>query len=306
MDATSTESDLNSAGGQACTLREIGFSFITALVAAAPLVGMGAWYAYDRKAESVAVRQAEAWAAQAHERLIAGEALPELNVDTAAHGRDLFLSACAVCHGADALGRPGLGKNIVESDFVAGRDDAAMVAYLIRGRPDAKPVAMPPRAGRPDLTDEDLGDIVAYVRGLQDPRRMPELPEPKVVTAAVTEAESAQALAAAGGDEELAGWIASGNKLFHSTCVACHGPGGVGVQGNGKPLVNNPFIQGLDDDSLLAFIQRGRDPGDKANTTGIGMPAKGGNPALSEDDLLDIISYLRTLQQGSTSTGTGK
>jgi disulfide bond formation protein DsbB len=80
------------------------------------------------------------------------------------------------------------------------------------------------------------------------------------------------------------------------TCVACHGAGAVGVAGLGKPLVNNAFVQSQDDDALLAFIQKGRDPSDPMNTTGVGMPAKGGNPALSEDDILDIIAYLRTLQ----------
>jgi hypothetical protein len=35
------------------------------------------------------------------------------------------------------------------------------------------------------------------------------------------------------------------------------------------------------------------------------MPAKGGNPALSEDDLLDIIAYLRTLQGLPASAANG-
>ncbi len=108
--------------------------------------------------------------------------------------------------------------------------------------------------------------------------------------------EKAAALGAAGGDAELAGYIASGTKLFNSTCIACHGPGGVGIQGNGKMLAKNDFIKSQTDDQLLAFVKHGRDPSDPKNTTGIAMPPKGGNPALSDDDLLDVISYLRTLQ----------
>ena len=113
-------------------------------------------------------------------------------------------------------------------------------------------------------------------------------------------------MAAAGGDEELAEYIASGMKLYASSCIACHGAGGVGMKGNGKALVNNEFIRGLNDDDLLAFIKRGRDPSDPKNTTGVGMPAKGGNPALSEDDLLDIICYLRTLQNDKPVAATAK
>lgn len=134
---------------------------------------------------------------------------------------------------------------------------------------------------------------------------MPTLPpwQPKPVE--LTEADKAAALAAAGGDEELAAFIANGNKLFHSTCVACHGKGGVGIPGNGKTLVNNAFIKSLDADGLLAFVQRGRAPGEPLNTTGIQMPPKGGNPALTEDDILDIIDYLRTLENAQTGGAEG-
>jgi disulfide bond formation protein DsbB len=34
---------------------------------------------------------------------------------------------------------------------------------------------------------------------------------------------------------------------------------------------------------------------DPLNTTGIDMPGKGGNPALTDDNILAIIAYLRTL-----------
>ena len=50
-----------------------------------------------------------------------------------------------------------------------------------------------------------------------------------------------------------------------------------------------------DDDALLAFIKQGRSPSDPKNTTGIQMPPKGGNPAMSDDDILDVIAYLRTM-----------
>jgi len=131
---------------------------------------------------------------------------------------------------------------------------------------------------------------------------MPSLPAfAAAAPAPVTQAEKDAALAAAGGDAELAEFIASGTKLYAGTCIACHGPQGTGVKGNGKALARNTFVGSLDDDALLAFIKKGRDPGDPKNTTGIGMPAKGGNPALSDDDLLDIIAYIRTLQE---RTGT--
>lgn len=88
----------------------------------------------------------------------------------------------------------------------------------------------------------------------------------------------------------------NGLTLFNGTCIACHGEGGVGVEGLGKPFVNSEFIGGLSDADLVAFVTTGRPTSDPANTTGVDMPAKGGNPALTEADLYDIVAYLRTLQ----------
>jgi mono/diheme cytochrome c family protein len=289
-----------------CRYGQSGLAFLAAMALNVPVFAATAWQVLATNRAREAQRASEALALQAHERLIAATPLPMVGVEEAAHGRDLFLSTCAACHGPDAGGMTGLGKTLVESDFVARLGDDELVRFLVLGRPLAQPIPMPPKAGREDLSDGDLRHIVAYVRGIQDPRRLPALPPPKVVAGPVSEDEKAQALVLAGGDTELAGYIASGNKLFHQVCIACHGKGGVGIQGNGKALVGNEFIKGLDDDAMLAFLMRGRNPGEPLNTTGVQMPPKGGNPALSEDDLLDIISYLRTLGASTASASSAK
>ena len=74
------------------------------------------------------------------------------------------------------------------------------------------------------------------------------------------------------------------------------------MAGNGKALANNAFVQSLDEDGLFEFISKGRSPTDPLNTTGIQMPPKGGNPAMSEDDILDVIAYLRTLQPSAAGS----
>jgi disulfide bond formation protein DsbB len=278
-------------------LGRIGRALVIAVALMLPVAAMGggAWFA-DWSAEE-SVRRAAIEAALAYERLVEAPAMAVVDTASATRGRDLFMEVCLACHGADGRGVQGFGKTIVESDFVASLSDAHLAAFLEQGRPKAKPVAMPPKGGRSDLTAADLEAIVVYVRGLQDPRRLPELPAYAMAPVETSAADVAQALDAAGGDEELAQYIASGTKLYATTCIACHGPGGAGIAGNGKALRDNAFIQSLaDDEQLLAFILKGRDPGDPMNTTGVGMPARGGNPALSEDDLLDISSYLRTLQ----------
>ena len=88
---------------------------------------------------------------------------------------------------------------------------------------------------------------------------------------------------------------ADGRSLYDATCVACHAEGGAGVDGLGKPLANSDFIKGINDADLVTLIKVGRDTSDPENTSGVAMPAKGGNPALSEADLESIVAYLRTL-----------
>jgi disulfide bond formation protein DsbB len=90
---------------------------------------------------------------------------------------------------------------------------------------------------------------------------------------------------------------ATGQTLFTQTCSACHGPTGEGIQGLGKNLVASDFVAGQTDDQLLSFIKVGRGPTDPLNTTGIAMPPKGGNPALSDEDLQNIIVFLRTIHK---------
>jgi disulfide bond formation protein DsbB len=87
-------------------------------------------------------------------------------------GKAAFTSTCVPCHGADAKGVTGLGKNLTTSEFLHGQTDEQMLAFLQTGRPASDPlnttgVDMPPRGGNPVFTDPDLQNIVAYLRTLQ-------------------------------------------------------------------------------------------------------------------------------------------
>jgi disulfide bond formation protein DsbB len=93
----------------------------------------------------------------------------------------------------------------------------------------------------------------------------------------------------------LVGDAARGLALYDGTCSACHGPGGIGVEGLGKPWVDSVFISSQTDAGMIAFIEVGRPVDDPENTTGIIMPPKGGNPALSDQDMADIVAYMRTI-----------
>jgi disulfide bond formation protein DsbB len=90
----------------------------------------------------------------------------------ATRGKQLYTQGCAGCHGPDARGLPGLGKDMTTSAFVKSQTDTQLVAFIKQGRPANDPanttrVEMPPRGGIPTLTDAQLADIVAYLRTLQ-------------------------------------------------------------------------------------------------------------------------------------------
>lgn len=283
-------------------IREAGIAVLIGLAICVPFLGFMGLLIYGDWSGRHQMRQAQIAAALAYERLLEAAPGDVIGLETAMHGRSLYMEVCAACHRADAGGVNGLGRNLRESDFVAANDDAVLHGFLVKGRLDTNP-PMPPRGGRNDLADSDIDAIVAYLRCVQDSRRAPEMPE---YVAAAPEAPSQgdldRALEAAGGDAELAEYIAYGQKVYMSSCQACHGSDARGVPGNGKSIADSAFVRDHDDDALLAFLKRGRDPSDPANTTGVGMPAKGGNPALDDDDLLDVIAYLRSLQphQGSS------
>ncbi len=95
----------------------------------------------------------------------------------------------------------------------------------------------------------------------------------------------------------LKGDPGKGKTLFVQSCSACHGQDARGLKGLGKDLVASEFVKQKTDQELLDYVKMGRPVNDPLNTTGIPMPPKGGNPALSDQNIMDIIAYLRTIHE---------
>ncbi|MFN3979061.1 MAG: c-type cytochrome [Caldilinea sp.] len=115
--------------------------------------------------------------------------------------------------------------------------------------------------------------------------------------------EATPTTAAAAAQQQVAapaapvGDAANGAKIFATACVACHGPEGKGVTGLGKDLTTSEWTQQQTDEQLIEFIKRGRDAGDPLNTTGIAMPPRGGNPAMTDQEIADIVAFMRTIHE---------
>ena len=88
---------------------------------------------------------------------------------------------------------------------------------------------------------------------------------------------------------------AHGQELFTSICAACHGIDGQGLPNLGIDLIHSDFVHSMDDAALSNLIIAGRPMWDPANTTGLEMPPRGGNPALTDEDIRAIVAYMRTL-----------
>lgn len=88
-----------------------------------------------------------------------------------------------------------------------------------------------------------------------------------------------------------------GKAVFEGTCISCHGPDAKGLPGLGKDLTTSEFVAGQTDDQLLAFVKKGRPATDPANTNKVDMPPRGGNPALTDTDLTNVIAFVRSIHQ---------
>lgn len=128
----------------------------------------------------------------------------------------------------------------------------------------------------------------AILKFLQDTNNPPQ---DEVVTKKPAKVEE-------GREEVLKGDVANGKEIYDSNCVSCHGIAG---KGNGpaaasltpKPrdLTDEQYMKTLTDDHLFKVISEGGASVGKSPL----MPAWG--TTLKEEDIINVISYIRSLSQ---------
>lgn len=92
-----------------------------------------------------------------------------VSAETLAQGQQLYEASCSVCHGMDAQGVPNLGSSLLESTIVREQSDEQALAFLREGRAADDPnntsgVPMPPSGAHPELSDNEMLAILAYLR----------------------------------------------------------------------------------------------------------------------------------------------
>ena len=240
--------------------------------------------------------------------LVADDAT-EYSAAVVADGEAVYTSLCAACHGIDALGVQNLGKDLINSEFVDEQSDEELLAFINVGRPiwDAENttgIDMPPKGGNPTLTDEQILGVIAYIRTLSGSGVAVAAVETDASD--ISSAEPTPTLVdpfANQNDEAVDSNVSNdetaaddGQMVYTAICSACHGMDARGIENLGKDLIDSEFVDSLSDDELLTFIKLGRPIWDAENTTGIDMPPKGGNPALTDEQILAVIAYVRTLE----------
>ena len=193
-------------------------------------------------------------------------------------GANLFENNCAVCHGEQ--GKGGTGVPLALPDFQRQVSDEFLYTTIRMGRPGR----VMPAFTR--LSDAEVHQIIDYIRSFT------HVEKPKNNTA------------------RIQGNIEHGKQLFAQDCAACHGDHGQGGKGTGvtfsrprdlpilAPALNNPgFLASATDTMIKQTLLQGRE-GTPMN------PFKG--QKVKDQDINDIVSYVRSFQQAQKPATTGK
>lgn len=179
---------------------------------------------------------------------------------TAAGGKMLYGQYCATCHGVQATGyaEGGPGPAIGNAGFLAVASDDYIFQTIKHGRVGTAMRPFSGARGLANLSDGEIGDIVAYLRHRSDaPPAVVEVGIPNPV---------------------------KGKMHFDANCAACHQPNGAGRPGIAPSIGNRDFLAIASDKFIKDTVRKGR--------PGTSMVQR---PDLSDAVLSDIVAYLRGL-----------
>lgn len=218
-------------------------------------------------------------------------------------GEGIFQSSCATCHSYDARGIPGLGKNLIESEFVHGLSDSELLTMIITGRDSSHPlntsgIPMPARGGNPSLTDAQLSAVIVYLRSESIvPAVAQAVPTTSPTTGTLPSAPEALPTVSSGTPPTLTSIPVDlpntpqpfdPSTAYVWACSGCHGADGQGNPPFGPGFQTSPLM--IDASSLLIFLREGRPLADPR--IAFPHPAMGGYPILTEEQLSELIDYL--------------
>lgn len=179
-------------------------------------------------------------------------------------GDSVYQSSCAVCHAAGIAGAPKLDDVAAWEPRIA-QGIEILYEHAIKGFN-----TMPAKGGNTSLSDDAVKAAVDYMTGQKSASQETGA---EMQTAAASTEDSTQDIAAADS--------AAGQSVYEASCAVCHTAGVAGAPKYGDAGAWQPRIaQGVD--ALYQHSINGFNA----------MPAKGGNAALSDDDVKAAVDYM--------------
>jgi cytochrome c oxidase cbb3-type subunit III len=137
-------------------------------------------------------------------------------------GQRLFQTYCEQCHGGDAGGAISF-PNLKDGDWLWGGTPDKIRETIVGGRMGI----MTPMGTKPDMTAEQVKDVVHYVRSLSG-----------------LTSDSAR--------------VQRGAELYPQACAACHQPDGKGMQAAGYPnLTDKVWLHGSSEAKQIEIVTKG-------------------------------------------------
>ncbi len=79
-------------------------------------------------------------------------------------GATVYSQTCIACHGADGKGTiPGIPDFTSAKGRLTKTDDILLTNIIMGYQSEGALMAMPPKGGNPDFTDQDMADVLAYL-----------------------------------------------------------------------------------------------------------------------------------------------
>jgi cbb3-type cytochrome c oxidase subunit III len=181
-------------------------------------------------------------------------------------GQKIFKNYCAMCHQEDAIGLPGTAPSLSNPEFLSMASNAFLKKTIRDGR---EGTSMMPFAGT--LSNKHIASVVAYLRSQSTLEYV---------------GEQVDSQPDAHGDERF------GKQWFNDICSTCHGVNGDGYEsgGTGTAIGKAGFLNTVSDGFIRETIRKGR-----SNTRMLGFQGPTGLANLTDKEIDDIITYLRTV-----------
>ena len=203
----------------------------------------------------------------------------------------IYNTVCMACHASGVAGAPKKGDDAAWAPRIALGEDA-LVMSVINGKG-----AMPPKAGNPNLSEEEIRAAVKHLIGTADAPAAaasaaePAKEAPAAQTGAAPAAEqktdsAAAADTVAAAPTSTAGAVATtsgkpGDEVYNTGCVACHATGAANAPKlNDKAAWEPRAATGLA--ALVNSVVKGKGA----------MPARGGLSNLSDADAENAVRYM--------------